>query len=355
MKYIIYIIALPATWIISGRLWAEPLTPSALLKEVYEKNSLIKSEEAKKDAEAALVSAKGTLANPRIGVMRENSPTGGGGEKMGPMYSFSLSQEIMWPSRYGLMRSMQQIKTAAASEEYLNAKLDTRKKALITYYNLYASSRILGLLETQRETLHQIARIAEVRRAAGQATQQDEMKAHVEETKIEMELILQKQEIASMTAELNAFMSRNQESAIQLPDRDLVVPQITVPLNKVVELSRENSKMIKSQKAMAAESQAALDLAKTAYYPEFMIGYSKPFSGEYYPQNYTIELTMSVPVWFSSKESAQIAATSLQKASAEYRLEQVQRDTEKETRVFTNQLQALSKLLKVYDTAKSRL
>jgi outer membrane protein TolC len=348
--YYLYVVLLLVALSRSEGAKAEPLTLPTLLKEVYQNNAAVRGAAAGSRAETALISENGALPNPKIGVMRENSPPGGG-EKMMPMYSVSLSQEFMWPTRYGLMRSMQRAKSDASTHEYLSERLKVRKKAVTAYYGVSIQEKSLALLRSQKETLREIARIAEARRATGQVTQQDEMKAHVEQTKIEMELLLQQQEIASSRAELNAVMGRDPSSTLELSVDNLEVPKVTVKPGDVIELARENSTMIKTETSMVGEAELAHKLTQTAYYPEFMVIYSKPFAGDFNPENYTIELQMSLPVWFAAKESGRLEAARNKKIQAEERLSEVRRDVQKEVTMLMSQVEALSKLLKIYETA----
>jgi outer membrane protein TolC len=329
---------------------AEPLTPAALLKEVYGNHPAIKSRAAKIESAKELASVQGALANPRIGIMRENSG-GGEGEAMGAMYSLSLSQEFMWPSRYGLMKDMQLTRGEAAQEEYQEQRLQIRKQAATAYYQLYTAEKILELLKAQKEALRQIAKISEVRRAAGQAPQQDEMKAHIELTKIEMELIMQEQEIAAMRAALNSVLNRDQASAIEMPKEQLPVPSLKEKGSDFLALARANSRMIKSQKAMLKETELAHELARTSYYPDFMLRFTKPVSGSSDSKNYAIELEMSIPLWFFTKETSQVSASSYDRIEAQERLNLTERDTEKEVGMLAAQIKALAQLLKVYDSA----
>ena len=347
-RSIIPVAILALSWS-SGTLASEGLTVSSLLEEVYQNNPRLKAAAAGQSSIAELIPAAGILANPQFGLIRENNPAGM--QEKGAMFSYSISQEFAWPSRYRLTRTVQEDKAEAARADLRGEQLNLRKKAIIAYYSLYASVRILALIETQDAALGELARTAERGRAAGRASQQDEMKAHVEQTRVAMESILQKQEIAEQTTEINTLMNREADAPLTLPDRDLAPPRTMVAKDRIAVLAADHSTAVSGQKAQLKESQAGYDLARTAYYPTFMIGYRRPFAGDYPAENYSVELSVSMPLWFAAKESAQLAAAAQNKAAAEYRLEEAQRDALKDARILWGQAEALHKLLEIYDSA----
>ncbi|MBK9039221.1 MAG: TolC family protein [Bdellovibrionales bacterium] len=156
--------------------FADTLTPLEVLKNVYASNPELASSQARANAEDAAISSKYSLSNPRVGLMRETNMTAEQ-RVMGDMQSWTLSQEVMFPTNYFSMGSMQSSNAEAGKEEFLDKKLEIRQKALSLYSDYYSAKKISSLLEAQKETLREIARIVESRRATGAVPQQDEMKA----------------------------------------------------------------------------------------------------------------------------------------------------------------------------------
>ncbi len=328
----------------------EDLTPSSLLKEVYSQNPELSAERLKAESEKAAVSSKYSLSNPRLGFMRETNMTSDQ-QQMGAMDSFGISQEVMFPTKYFSMGSMQKSKASALNEEYLNKKLELRQKALTQYYGYYAATQIAALLEAQKETLREIARIAEARRATGASPQQDEMKAHVEQTKIENEILLQKQEVVELEASLRALLNRDRDFSITLPKEELNSPKLIESLDSIEEKAIANSKMLSSQKAWLEEAETGRTLAKMNYLPDFMLSYRKPFGNNAPSNAYVVGIEMSVPLWFFTKQNSETAAASKKALEAEKRVEMTKRQVESETKSLSHKAETLSKLLQIYETA----
>lgn len=330
--------------------FADDVMPLDVLKNVYASNPELASSKARANAEDAAISSKYSLSNPRVGLMRESNMTAEQ-RTMGDMQSWTLSQEIMFPTKYFSMGAMQSSKAEALKEEFLDKKLEIRQKALSLYFNYYSASRISSLLEAQRETLREIARIVESRRATGAVPQQDEMKAHVEQTKIENEILLQSQELVAMRASLNALLNRDSESDLVLPKDDIKTPKIVVSALNMKDLAKKNSKMISAQSAWLSEAETNKSLAKQSYLPDFMLSYRKPFGANAPDNAYALGVEMTIPLWFFAKQTSEVSQASAKTMEAEKRLELTRRQVESETKSLSTKAETLAKLLKIYETA----
>lgn len=330
--------------------FAEVLTPASLLKEAFDKNPEIAGVQAKAKAEDAAISSKYALNNPRVGIMRESNMTAEQ-RQMGDMQSWAVSQEIMFPTKYFSMGSMQRSKAQALHEEALDKKLEVRQKALSLYFSYYSATRISSLLDAQKETLREIARIAEARRATGAVPQQDEMKAHVEQTKIENEILLQAQELTAMRSSLNAVLNRDPDSELLLPKEELKTPKMIAFGNRVQDLAKQSSKMISAQEAWLRESEANGSLAKLSYFPDFMLSYQKPFGANAPDNAHVFSVEMTIPLWFFAKQTSEVSQATAKTLEAEKRLEQIKRQVESETKNLSTKAETLAKLLKIYETA----
>lgn len=329
---------------------AEELTPENILRNVYTSNPELASLQARAKAEDASIRAQSFLDDPRVGIMREANMTADQ-RSMGDMQSWTLSQEIKFPTKYVTKSSRQVAKALAVKHEFLDKKLEVRQKALSLFFDYYSAIRISALLEAQREALREIARIVESRRATGAVPQQDEMKAHVEQTKIENEILLQSQELVAIRSSLNAVLNREPESEVQLSKDDLKTPKIGISFHKAKDLALENSKMISSQKAWLTEAEKNRSLAKQSYLPDFMLSYRKPF-GTNTPNNaYAFGVEMTIPLWFFTRQTSEVSQASAKALEADKRLEQTRRQVISETQSLSAKTETLAKLLKIYETA----
>lgn len=326
----------------------EILTPSEVLKAVYQNNPEIAAIKAQAAAERELISSQYSLSSPMIGFMKETDMNFMQMED-GPMKTWSVSQEFLFPTKYWSRGRIQRARATRGTHQHMFKKLDVRAKALTNYFRYFSARRILGLLEAQKETLREIARIAETKRAAGTVPQQDEMKAHVELTKIENELLLQKQEELEAKFTLNATLNRSVETNISLPATNFNAREMKV--SELGSLGTTNSFEIKGMTESLQEAVLQKGLAKMGYLPDFRLSYQQVFGGNHPSSGRAIGIEMSVPLWFFAKENSELNSAVAQEYAARKELEEQKRSTEAMLQTLKTKVKTLSKLLEIYETS----
>lgn len=333
--------------------FAEPivLTPESVLKIADNKNPEIQASIARADAEDSMILSASWLDRPKIGFMREQN-LNNMQLTMGPMSFWSISQEIKFPAKYFASRSAQSSKADAALAQAQDKRLEIRQKVLTAYYNWYGSLRTQSLLFAQKETLREIARAAESRRATGAAPQQDEMKAHVEQTKIENEILLQSQEIADSEAMLRALLNFNPDQSLSLPKEELKAPKLLERLSKesLAQKIISSSRSVKAGEAMFEAAKSERTLSWFGITPDFMVSYRRAYENA--PANaYAISIEASIPLWFFAKEIPEVQSARAKAIEAERDYEKIKRDTEADVHSLKVKVESYSKLLEIYETS----
>lgn len=329
--------------------FADMLTVDAALSRAMQANPEVAASAARADSEHAAIRSQYWLDNPRIGLMRENN-LNLMESQMGPMNLWSVTQEVKFPTKYFLMGSMQAYRAEGADYQHSAKRFEIRKKVISTYYGLFAASRIISLLEAQKETTREVARSAESRRATGAVPQQDEMKAHVEQTRIEAELVMASQEKTAVEASLNALLNQEASEPIVLPSQELPVPMLNVTAADVPKLAMSSSRQIKAAEAFSEEAGKKKALAAWNFAPDFALSYKKAWTSA--PQdNYAIGVEISFPLWFFMKQTSEYSSAAALLVEAEKNLEKANRDTSSEVRSLSAKVDSFERLLKIYQTS----
>jgi len=327
------------------------MTPEAVLRRMEERNPELASARARADAESALVWSASWLDSPRIGLMREQNLTNMQ-VTSGPMSLWSVSQEIKFPLKYVASGMAQASRAEASRLESQDKELELRQRALTAYFNYYSASRISALLAAQREALREIARAAEARRATGSVPQQDEMKAHVEQTRIENEILLQEQEVVELESQLRKILNLDPAEELTLPDAELPVPKAgrTESVASVISRSRSGSKAIQASQAQLGQARSEGQLAALSFAPDFMLSYRRAYVNSP-PDAFAVGIEATIPLWFFAKQIPEVRAANARTSEAEHRLESLSRETEADARTLSTRVESYSKLLSIYETS----
>lgn len=328
---------------------ADALTLDSALSKAMQANPEVAASSARADSEHAAIRSQYWLDNPRIGLMRENNMNLME-QQMGPMNLWSVTQEVKFPTKYFLMGSMQKYRAEGTDHQFSAKRLEVRKKVIATYYGLFAANRIVSLLEAQKETLREVARSAESRRATGAVPQQDEMKAHVEQTRIEADLVMALQERIAVESQLNALLNSPADEVIALPKQELIPPTLNVPVSEVPKLAQGSSRQIKAVESFSEEAGTKKALAAWSFAPDFALSYKKAWTNAP-TDNYAVGVEISFPLWFFMKQTSEYSSAAALSVEAEKNLEKANRDTSAEVRSLSAKVDSFEKLLKIYQTS----
>lgn len=328
---------------------SEVMTLEQALDTALDHNPEIASTQALAQAEHSLVRSQAWPGNPRIGYMREHD-LNFMEQEMGTMNFWTVSQEVAFPPKYALLGKAQLYKASAADQEASAKRLEIRRQVIGAYYNLYTTHRIIDLYEALRETLLQVARSAESRYAAGSAPQQDEMKAHVEQTKLESDLIIAKKELRAMEASLNAMLDRRADTPIVLAKGDLPVPKVTISFEELPSLANQHARALKRAEFRVSEAQERRSLAKLSYAPDFSFSFRKAFTGAP-SDNYAFGVELTIPLWFFMKQTSEIASVSAQALSAEREQEKAVRSVDSNLSSLVIKVKTQADLLRIFSSS----
>ncbi len=315
------------------------------IHKAIQTNPEIGAFEAKADSENANINPQYFLDNPRLSLMRENkmyTPMS--------MNTWGITQDIKFPIKYYLMGSAQSSRAESAVHLLAAKKLEIRRKVINAYYVLYAAHKTLALLEAQKKTLIEVARSAERRYSTGLASQQDEMKAHVEQTKLEVDILTLKEENDAAQASLNALLNQDTTQKIDFDANELIIPKLTVDKDRISALAKDQSKQLKSTLALYEEATKRKQLAGWNFVPDFAISYKKAWTGAS-SDNYVVGVDVSIPIWFFIKQTGEYKSAKSQEREAQMNVEKYSLELNSQIRSLLTKVRSHEKILQIYNTS----
>jgi outer membrane protein TolC len=326
-----------------------PLSLEDAIEGAMRSNPEIAEAQSRARAEKAAIRSHSFLEDPHLGFMREKGLTEME-QSQGPMSSWSISQGLRFPAKYFVEGSAQGDRAQAAEIRAQHQIHEVWSKTVSAYYELYASDRILQLLEAQKETLREVARIAERRHSTGTAAQQDEMKAHVEQTRIENDLLVAHEERDAAEASVNTLINRDPSTPIASFRQDLAVPAVTLDPREIANVAKERSRPILAARASVDAAHQERALAWLSFAPDFRLSYRHATSGAE-AGNYAASIEMSIPLWFPVRQSSLVSEARARAQAEEDRLATTEREVDSRVRILLSRVTAHRRMIDVYRTA----
>ena len=219
-----------------------------------------------------------------------------------------------------------------------------RQEIISAYFNAFRQIKTVELLQAQRDLLREIARIAEGRRITGQVTAQDEMKAHLEQAKMENEILTAGEDLESGKARLQELLGL--EDSIELGKVDK--PRLKMTSGQLNEISLQETPSLKAAFFAVEESNALKNFAAGSFLPDFRISLKRSLEKDNNDKTFALEAR--IPLWFWGKESGDFSAAQAKKAIAQRNLESAQRLAKSGQRSLAAKIIAKENVLKLYET-----
>jgi outer membrane protein, heavy metal efflux system len=313
----------PSQEVESAKSMAAVSAPSllqALVQEALERSPMITAARTHSEALSKVPKQVSTLPDPEVGLQHftVGSPQPFSGYETSDFYysGFGFSQDIPGPGKLGLRADQAQKEAEAGSHALELQQRQVVEQVRETYFNLFYLKKTLALLLQTQAELQTVAQTAESQYHVGMAQQQDVFKAQLELTSFLNEIEMHHEQVDQSQANLKAILGREQDSPnIEIGD-DLKPTELPLDDQRLRELGLSNSPTLKQARAMEEQSEAAVEIAKRDYLPDFTVGYTYEKTGPKFKDYYMLTLGAKIPLYFWRKQKLAVEQAVLEKESA---------------------------------------
>ncbi len=273
------------------------------------------------EAEAARerIGPAGALPDPLFRMELENiTRNGEQSATLSPSRVGDTKYTLLQPLPFWGKRDLKREVAAAEAEQASGREADTwsevaaRIKGLYTQY--WLTSKALQLTRENIELSRQLEKIAQVRYAGGLAAQQDAIRAQVERSTLDSELVGMESEYRQLSAFINATLARPGNAP-------LAAPEALRPLPAQLDGSTLNERLQARNPQLAIETarlggaEKSRDLAYRNRFPDFAVGV-QPMQVGNSIDAWTVMLELNVPLQQGSRRSQEREAERMLEAAA---------------------------------------
>ncbi len=292
------------------------VTLQEMLKAAAENNPEIKSSTQAAAASKALIPAAGALPDPTLKfetmghlippTLMRGDPSSG--------RTYGVEQEIPFPGKRGLKENIASVEAQRQNWNHELVQLKVISEMKQAFFDLYLVHKSTEILLKNKELLQNFENIAEARYKVGQTTQQDVLKAQVEESKILDKLLVQGQKRRIAEAKINSILYMPAETPVGTP-AEFKKAEFAYSLDELSELAQSNSPSLKVSESEVNRREQEVALAYKEFYPDFALGFSV-VERDQDPTMYGLMLSAKVPIYSYRKQRPELEAASLNLSSA---------------------------------------
>ena len=246
-----------------------------LIADTLARNPLLTRIRYSISAAKELIPQAGTFPDPMLTISLMNVPLDTRGTPMSGL-QVGLMQTFPFYGKRGLRRDVK--RHAYWAKRHLLAEAANRLRAQVVtgYYRLLYLKQAQAITRKNQRILVELLKYVQSKYGLGMGHQADVLKAQVAVTRLDNRLIILKQRVLSVTAELNAMRKREHTEPIGTPPQ-LTLVQVDTSFAALKSLLVAHNPRLKSRREQVLTRRMALKLAKRSYYPDFTVGFAYRF------------------------------------------------------------------------------
>lgn len=301
----------------------ECLILSDLIQEALEYNPLLEAASQKVLSAERAIPQAGALPDPKLTLGLINLPVNSFAFDQEPMTGkqIAVTQMFPFPGKLSLSTDMAEFEAAAVQQQQQEVRNQIVQKVRHVYYDIYAVDRALETVQKNKDLMEQLVRVAEVKYATGSGLQQDVLRAQVELTKLDDDLIMWRQKRLVAAAQLNSVLNRPAGSPVGMTLSGLEVPEKMDFSLTQKEIERQRP-LLRAWKGKLRKYEAAVKLARRGVWPNITVsaGYSQRNdlkSGAKLHDFFSMSVTLDIPLFYKRKQNQRIGERELDFRAAE--------------------------------------
>lgn len=206
----------------------------------------------------------------QLGFMNRSLPSLAPMDPLG-MTQIQLMQMVPLPGKLGLSARIASDNARAARARAVDVRWDTRAKAAMAFYDLYAVGAQLAIARETKRIVQDIAKISQTMYSVGDGKQADVLRAQVEVARMTEDITRMESMSASMAARLAAILDLPADTALVVT-RLPVLPDTLPPLETLIAEAERTRPMISAGEQSLRAAESGVKLARKEVWPDLQVG-----------------------------------------------------------------------------------
>lgn len=313
----------------------ETLTLQQIVDTAVKNNPQLLESQKRWEQKTGGIPVASAWSNPTIGIMKDDIPTGTLNPFNGMMTEYSLTQEIMNPSKLKLMGKMAESDALMAKADYQDKQVEIYTNAKQAYLDLLFSSKALEIGKENQQLMGQLVQITQVNYSTGMVSLQDALRAQTEFSKMTTDLLSMSSMEAVAKAKLNTTMGRSANLPLSVKE-EFTAPPPNFDLGALQKAAAENKPAVQGMQRQVDMGISGVKLAQKQKLPDYelQLGY-KTYKAEEAgmdevavkkPSTWKVGVMAMIPIW-QGKNQGQIKSATANLDAAKASLTNMQNMT----------------------------
>jgi cobalt-zinc-cadmium efflux system outer membrane protein len=332
---------------------AETVTPLAeLLQEAEHNNPRIQAARQASKAAQQVPTQVSTLPDPQFQIQQFSvgspRPFAGYTNSNFAYIGLGFSQDFPYPGKLRLKGETAKRDADVSQQQYESVRRSVLTGVKAAYFQLAYLSETLRILESNGELLQQVEKAADARYRSGMGTQQDLLRAQLEQTKLLGEITMHHLEVAKSQVQLKELLNRSQSSADIQPS-GLTETPLPYRFEDLLAATKTQNPQIAAAEKTIERQKLQVELAHKDFYPDFNLQYmwerTDPTQFRAY---YMLSFGVRVPIYRLRKQRPALAQAEAELSRSHSEAETQTQQVAAQLRTAYDTAQQTADLLKIY-------
>lgn len=235
---------------------------------------------------------------------------------------YTFMQDLPWWGKRDLKRAIAGQEAQAVDGKAQGTWAELAAKVKTTHAQRYFLYNTKKLTQELLDLTNRLSNVAQVRYAGGLAMQQDAIRAQVEQTTMQTELVALESEARQADARLNALLARPSSAPLAAPERLSVLPAAEkFDADSLLERARQRNPQLFSEDARIKAAELSRELSLKNRYPDFTLAIT-PTQMQSRVTEWGLMLEMNIPLQQGTRRAQEREAQAML-AAAQSRREAV--------------------------------
>lgn len=266
------------------------------------------------------VAMAGALMDPKFRIewmditkMGEQSPTLWPSDVGSTKYT--LMQDLPWFGKRDLKKNIAAQEALASQGKSQGTWAELAAKVKAAHAQRYFLQHTQALTRELLDLTQRLASVAQVRYASGLAMQQEAIRAQVEQTAMQTELLAQEAESRQADARLNALLARPSNAPLAPPERLRPVPSgATLDADALMARVRQSNPQLFAEESRIRSAELGRDLSLKNRYPDFTLSVT-PTQVQSRIAEWGLMLELNIPLQQDSRRAQEREAQAMLSAA----------------------------------------
>lgn len=261
--------------------------------------------------------------------------------------AFGVSQELPFPGKLGLASEQAKREAESEQQKYRAVVLGVTARLKVAWYEWRAVQKAIQLTRKNRDLLSTFEEIARNRYTVGKGIQQDVLKAQLEISMVEQQLIMLEEKRQRTDAEIASLLA---VPAITLQGPvDIQPSSFPESLDELLR-DAENAPNVLADRRMIDASAVGINRSLKDFRPDFGVDLQWEHTGGHFPDYYMATVHVKIPIYYARKQryALEESYSRLGEAKQNYRSAQQQAIFQVKDQYLS--IQSSERVLKLYKT-----